>query len=113
MKTSEVKLRLINFANGLIDTYFSSSTMSDKMINSTLKIIVKQNSYRADNILKLFADEKGEIDMKEIVYEYADKIGDDGITFDIRDYVNNELIQQFLPKKVLIIKKDDIMSLLL
>ena len=113
MKASEVKLRLINFANGLIDTYFSSSTMSDKMINSTLKIIVKQNSYRADNILKLFADEKGEIDMIEIVYEYADKIGDDGITFDIRDYVNNELIQQFLPKKVLIIKKDDIMSLLL
>ena len=113
MKASEVKLRLINFANGLIDTYFSGSSVSEKMINSTMKIIVKQNSYRADSILKLFSDENGEIDMKEIVYEYADKIGDGGITLDIRDYINNDLVNQFLPKKVLVIKKDDIMSLLL
>ena len=113
MKASEVKKKLIGFANGLIDTYFSSTSLSDKMINSTLKIIVKQNSYRADNVLKLFADEKGEIDMKEIVYEYAEKIGDSGITFDLRDYVNNDFMKQYLPNKVLIIKKDDIMSLLL
>ena len=113
MKSSEVKIRLIKFANGLIDTYFSKGTISDKMINSTLKIIVKQNSYRVDDILKLFADKEGEIDMNEIVAQYADNIGDEGITIDIRDYVENELIKQYLPNKVLIIKKDDIMSLLL
>jgi hypothetical protein len=113
MKTSEVKLRLINFANGLIDTYFSNTSLTDKMINSTLKIIVKQNSYRADSILKLFTDANGEIDLKEIVYQYAETIGDNGITIDIRDYIDNDFIKQYLPNKALLVKKDDIMSLLL
>ena len=33
MKSSEVKLRLTNFVNGLIDTYFSGTSVRDKMIN--------------------------------------------------------------------------------
>ena len=113
MKASEVKLKLIGFANGLIDTYFSGVSVTEKMINSTLKIIIKQNAYRADTILSLFADANGEINMKEIIYEYADKIGDNGITIDIRNYVNNDFIKQYLPNKVLIVKKDDLMGLLL
>ena len=113
MKSSEVKLRLTGFVNGLIDTYFSGASVKDKMINSTLKIIVKQNTWRADDMLKLFQDQNGEINMQEIVAEFANNIGDDGISIDIRDYVNNDLIKSYLPNKVLIIKKDDIMGLLL
>lgn len=113
MKSSEVKLRLTGFVNGLIDTYFSGASVKDKMINSTLKIIVKQNTWRADDMLKLFQDQNGEINMQEIVAEFANNIGDNGISIDIRDYVNNDLIKSYLPNKVLIIKKDDIMGLLL
>lgn len=113
MKSSEVKLRLTGFVNGLIDTYFSGASVKDKMINSTLKIIVKQNTWRADDMLKLFQDQNGEINMQEIVAEFANNIGDNGISIDIRDYVNNELIKSYLPNKVLLIKKDDIMGLLL
>ena len=50
MKASEVKLKLIGFANGLIDTYFSGASVTEKMINSTLKIIIKQN-HCADCVL--------------------------------------------------------------
>ena len=113
MKSSEVKLRLTNFVNGLIDTYFSGTSVRDKMINSTLKIIVKQNTWRADDMLKYFQDQNGEINFQEIIGEFANNIGDSGMTIDIRDYINNDFIKSYLPNKVLIVNKDDIMGLLL
>jgi hypothetical protein len=45
MKIHEVKLRLNNSINRLIDIYFGLPTVSEKMLNATLKIIAKQNMY--------------------------------------------------------------------
>ena len=45
MKAGELKMRLANSVMGLIDTYFGGTTMSEKFINSTLKIVLKQNLY--------------------------------------------------------------------
>ena len=43
MNISEVKLRIVNTLNSLIDTYFRTDILNERFINSTLKIIVKQN----------------------------------------------------------------------
>ena len=67
MKSQEVKLKLITSVNRLIDTYFGSPVMSEKMINATLKVLVKQNAYKLDNILSLFADANGEINPQDIL----------------------------------------------
>lgn len=112
MKVSEVKLRMINKVNSLIDQYFSGNDLPDKFINSTMKIIVKQNVYKVDTIFELFADKNGEIDLHMMVDEYAKMIGDEGFVFDIKEYVANDFIKGMIPDKVLIIKKDDIISLL-
>ena len=112
MKTAEVKIRLINTANSLIDTYFNGSDFSDKFINSTLKIIVKQNVNKFDDVFTLFADKDGDIDLRMMVDEYSKMISDNGIIFDIKDYVSNDFVKNMLPDKVLVIKKDDITSLL-
>ena len=42
MTISELKLRLNTSLNGLIDTYFGNANVTERMINATLKVLVKQ-----------------------------------------------------------------------
>lgn len=111
MKTQEFKLRLIQGVNGLVDDYFGSNSTPDKFINSTLKILIKQNSYKVDSILELFADESGNVDERIIIEEYSKVIGDNGFIFDIRDFIKNDLMRGLLPNKALIIKIDDLRNM--
>jgi hypothetical protein len=96
----------------MINTYFGGSSMNEKFINSTLKIILKQNIYKADAILTLFADKDGDIDIINVVEEYSKMIGDQGIVFDLKQYVDNDFAKSLIPDKVLIIKREDIDKLL-
>jgi hypothetical protein len=112
MKTAEVKIRLVNTANSLIDTYFNGTDFTEKFLNSTLKIILKQNIHKLDDIFNLFTDKYGEIDLKMMIDEYANMISENGIIFDLKDYVTNDFVKNMLPNKVLVIKKEDIMSIL-
>ena len=113
MKTQEVKLKLITSVNRLIDTYFGSPVMSEKMINATLKVLVKQNAYKIDEVLNLFADANGEINPQDILLEYANQIDDNGMIIDIKQYINNETLKQFIPNKVLVMRKEDILNLVI
>ena len=108
MKVSEFRLTLLNGIHGLIDDYFGSNSMADKFINSTLKIIVKQKAYKIDDILDIFADEHGCIDESIIIEEYSKMISENGLVFDIRDYVKNDMMKSLMPNKALVIKKDDL-----
>lgn len=107
MKVQEVKLRLVGGINNLIDDYFGDNNITDKFINSTLKILVKQNTYKADEILNLFADENGCIDEKLIIEEYSEMLGD-GVVFDLRDYIKSDMIKSMIPNKALRIKASDL-----
>ena len=111
MKISEFKIKTLNGINKLIHTYFSGTDIKDKFINATLKIFVKQNINKYDNIISMFADENGEIVVADILEEYSKVFGDDGFVFDIRDYVKNDMIRSLLPNKALIIKKEDFMDI--
>ena len=111
MKAGEVKIRLSNSVMELIDTYFGGSAINEKFINSTLKILLKQNLYKLDPMLNLFADKNGDINVNEIIAEYSKMVGDDGLVFDLKDYVNNDMLKSFVPDKVLIIKREDILNL--
>lgn len=112
MKAGEVKLKLINSGINMIDTYFSGTALNEKFINSTLKIILKQNISKIDNILQLFSDKNGEIDVNEIMNEYANMIDDSGFIFDLKNYINNDMLKNLIPDKVLVIKREDILNLL-
>ena len=112
MKAGELKIRLSHTVMGLIDTYFSGTSISEKFVNSTLKIILKQNIYKVDPFLELFTDKNGDINAAEIVAEYANMIDENGFVFDLKHYVDNDIVKNMLPDKVLIIKKEDILGLL-
>ena len=113
MNAQEVKLKLITSVNRLIDTYFGGAVISEKLINATLKVLVKQNAYKVDGMLNLFADEHGDINPQDILMEYANQIDDNGLVIDIKQYVNNDTLKQFLPNKVLILRKEDILNLVI
>ena len=112
MNTSEVKLKLITSVNRLIDTNFGMPTVTEKMINATLKVVVKQNAYKIDGFLNMFADQNGEINPQEVLIEYANQIDDNGLIIDIKQYINNETLKQILPNKVLVLKREDIINLI-
>ena len=112
MNVGELKLRLLNKANSLIDLYFNEHGLTEKFINSTLKIIMKQNIHKIDNIFELFADKNGDIDLHMLIHEYSKMIPEEGIVFDLKEHINNDLVRNMLPDKVLIIKRDDIMSIM-
>jgi hypothetical protein len=112
MKIGELKIRLSNSVIGLIDTYFSGTALNEKFINSTLKILLKQNLYKLDSMLSLFADKDGNINADEIINEYSKMIDDNGLIFDLKNFIDNDLIKSFIPDKALIIKREDILNLL-
>lgn len=112
MKISEFKLRVVNMANKMIDTYFGGTALTEKFINSTLKLLVKQNIHKIDNMLSLFSDANGELDADAIIAEYSNIIGPEGLVFDLKEYVPNEMVRAMIPDKVLILKKEDILSIL-
>lgn len=113
MKAHEFKLKIVKGLNDLIDIYFGSKSLNERFINATLKFLVKQNANKYDNILSIFSDENGEIDIYTMADYYVDVIGDDGIKFDLKKYINNDQIRSFIPDKILVLKKDDIMNLVL
>jgi hypothetical protein len=112
MKTGEVKIRLSNIIIEMIDTYFGGTGLNEKFINSTLKILLKQNIYKVDSILALFTDENGDVNMTEIIEEYSKLIGDEGLIFDLKQYVDNDVVKSLIPDKILVIKRSDILKLL-
>lgn len=112
MTISEFKLRLQETLNGFIDTYFGENTMTDKFINSTMRILVKTNINKFDNILSMFADEHGDINAQGIIDEYSRQIGDEGFRIDIREYINNDFIKGLMPEKVLLVKREDLQRII-
>lgn len=112
MKKQEAKLRLVCGVNELIDIYFGDNSMKDNLINSTLKVIVKQNTYKIESILDLFTDENGDIDEHIIIEEYSKILGEKGIVIDLRDFIKSEMIQKILPNKAIVFKKEDLIKML-
>ena len=108
IKMNEFKIKLVNGANDLIDTYFSGGGISDRLINATVKIIINQNVDKLDGFIELFADKNGYIDTDVLIREYGKAFGTDKFILDLRDYVNNDMVRRALPNKALAIKIDDI-----
>jgi hypothetical protein len=108
IKIHEFKLKLVNGVEGLIDTYFSGGSVSDRLINATVKIIINQNIDKLDEFMELFADKNGYVDTDIIIREYGKAFGTDKFILDLRDFVNNDMVRRVLPNKALAIRIDDV-----
>ena len=108
IKMCEFKRRLVKGVDGLIDTYFSGTSMSDRLMNATVKIVVNQNVDKLDGLFELLSDKDGWVDSDLIVGEYTKAFGGDKLILDIRDFVDNDMVRKVLPNKALAIRIDDI-----
>ena len=108
LRIAEFKIRLLNGVHELIDTYFNGGSISDRLMNATVKIIVNQNIDKLDEFIELFADKDGFIDIDILIKEYGKAFGTDKIILDLRDYVNNDMIRRALPNKALAIEINDL-----
>lgn len=111
MRASEFKLCVVQGINNLIDDFFGTGVMSDRFVNATLKILVKQNTYKLDNILSIFSDENGNIDEGIIIEEYSKVLGENGLVFDLRTFIDSDMIKRMMPNKVLVVKKEDLTNM--
>ena len=111
IKTNEFKIKLLAGVEELIDTYFAGGSISDRIINATVKIIVNQNIDKLDGFIELFADKNGYIDTDVLIREYGKAFGSDKFILDLRDFVNNDMVRRALPNKALAIKIDDIANI--
>lgn len=112
MKISDFKERVLTTIYDLVDVYFGENDIIDSMVNSTLKLMINVNSNKLDEALKIFTNSEGEIDADTIVNAYANNIGDNGVSFNIKQYVKNDFIRNILPDKTLIISKEDILKII-
>lgn len=108
IRTCEFKHKLVCGIEGLIDTYFSTGNIADRLMNATVKIIITQNVDKLDDVLNLFADKDGWVDTDLIVREYGKAFGSDRFILDLRDFVENDMVKRALPNKALAIKIEDI-----
>lgn len=107
----EFKTRLHRGLEDLIDTYFGSGSITDRLINATAKIIANQNIDKLDNFIELFADKDGKVDTDLIIKEYSKAFGGDKFIIDLRDFVENDTVRRMLPNKALAIKVNDIAAI--
>ena len=108
IKINDFKVRALNGVEGLIDTYFSGESISERLMNATVKIVVNQNIDKLDGVVGLFADKDGYIDTDLLLREYGKAFGADKFIFDLRDYVDNDMVRRALPNKALAIRIDDV-----
>lgn len=110
MKVTEFKVRTINKLFNIIDGWFDNG-FQDGMINGVLKTIIKANQNKYDELLKVFTDEQGNIDLSEI-NKQMEKVVPENLEIDLKDYANKMGVPPYLvPNKILILPKQDVISL--
>ena len=109
MKIHEFKLRLVNFANNMLDSFFKGNSLADKGMSTVAKYIIKKKIDDLDDFLLFFTNKDKEIDAEEFVEYLTDNmVGEDGIVVNFKDYLNPEsVLYSLIPNKSLIIKKED------
>lgn len=108
IKISELKYRLANGVNDLIDTYFSGGDIKERFMNATVKIIVNQNIDKIDDFVTLFADKDGNVDTDILIKEYGKAFGTDKLILDLRDFIENDMVRRALPNKALALEIEDL-----
>lgn len=112
MTSDELKTRIQKAVERLINAYYGDNTLIDTFTNSTLKVVLERNIDKIDEFLTMFEDEDGNIDAQALIDKYVDQMNENGVPFDLRNFIKSNTIKSILPNKSLIIKRSDIMKIL-
>lgn len=111
MKTDEIKLKLAKFINQTVDLYMPPTSFADKLKNSTAKLWIEQNMWKLHKAIDAFGDENNEIDIDKVMEHYEDALFENGeLRLDIKTMLptNMQWLNDFLPNKIILFKKQDL-----
>lgn len=97
MKKEDLKPKIQAFLHQMMSEWFPDKNVLRGLGNA----LIDANVNKYDNILDMFADEKGEIDVEGII-----KNMDDTIEIDLQS------LSPILPNRILLITKNDLMRML-
>lgn len=100
MKIQEFKTVVSDFLKGMIEQWFP-----DKVLVRGLALtLIDANVNKFDNLISLFADENGDIDMDALIKNMGDA-AEQGYQIDLQQY------HPMLPNRILLITKEDVNEL--
>lgn len=113
MKPDEIKLRITSYADDLINKLFPNDNFFNKLKGATAKYWIKQNVWKLDKILTNFVDKDGEINMVDTVNFFVNEIFNENeeFTLDIQSLFENNQLSQYLPNKIIVFTKSDLVKL--
>lgn len=113
MKPDEIKLRITSYADDLINKLFPNDNLFNKLKGATAKYWIKQNVWKLDTILTNFVDKDGEINMVDTVNFFVNEIFNENeeFTLDIQSLFENNQLSQYLPNKIIVFTKSDLVKL--
>lgn len=114
MKTDEIKLRLGKFIEQTIDLYMPPTNFVDKLKNSTAKLWLDQNMWKLYKAVDAFGDEHHEIDIDKVIERYEDVLFEHGeLRLDVKSMLpdNMQWLNDFLPNKLILFKKEDLYNM--
>lgn len=101
MTKDELKPILKDFLTGMMNDWFSDKPLWKTLGNS----LITANINKYDNVLDMFADEHGDIDVEGIINNIGDAM-EDSFKIDLQEF------SPLLPNRILLISKQDIKNLL-
>lgn len=101
MTKDELKPILKDFLTNMMNDWFSDKPIWKTLGNS----LINANINKYDNVLDMFADEHGDIDVEGIINNIGDAM-EDSFKIDLQEF------SPLLPNRILLISKQDIKNLL-
>lgn len=101
MKKDALKPILKDFLGKMMNEWFSDKPLWKSLGNS----LITANINKYDNVLDMFADENGDIDVEGILNSIGDTM-EDAYQIDLQQF------SPLLPNRILLISKEDIKNLL-
>lgn len=101
MTKDELKPILKDFLTNMMNDWFSDKPIWKTLGNS----LINANINKYDNVLDMFADEHGDIDVEGIINNIGDAM-EDSFKIDLQEF------SPLLPNRILLISKEDIKNLL-
>ena len=101
MKKEELKPILKDFLTDMINDWFSDKPIWKTLGNS----LITANINKYDNVIDMFSDENGDIDIEEILNNITETM-EESYMIDLQKYGS------FLPSRILLISKEDIKKLI-
>lgn len=97
MKKGELKIKVQDFLNDMIEQWFGDN----KLFQGVAKTILKASINKYDNIIDMVTDADGNVLVEDLITNVGDEYIGNGIEMDLRKF------NSLLPNRVLIFDKSD------